>query len=152
MILEIISFMGKLSFLGDKYNSIDFGSEWWMFSYIQLVLLCDSEGPENKNYILGSLLISIDKFFSDSIVVNDFQEALLKSGTRACGKSLGLPLSISMAFLVQMVWSSALFPSMRDMGDFGSLMKQSPLNGYLNLLMLKKYLGAFYSQNVATLV
>ena len=118
--------------------------------YIQLVLLCDSEGPENKNYILGSLLISIDKFFSDSIVVNDFQEALLKSGTRAYGKSLGLPLSISMAFLVQMVWSSALFPSMRDMGDFGSLMKQSPLNGYLNLLMLKKYLGAFYSQNVAT--
>ena len=78
MILEIISFMGKLSFLGDKYNSIDFGSEWWMFSYIQLVLLCDSEGPENKNYILGSLLISIDKFFSDSIMVNDFREGSSK--------------------------------------------------------------------------
>ena len=74
-----------------------------------------------------------------------FERALLKLGTSASGKLLGLPLLISMVFLVQMVLNSGWSPSMIKTGIFGSLMKQSSLNGNPSMLMSKKYSRCFCS-------
>ena len=81
-----------------------------------------------------------------------FVRLLLKLGTDASEKLLGLPLLISMAFLVQMVLSFGCPPSTVEMGVFGSLIKQSLEKGYPSLLMSNKYSKCFCSQNTATLV
>ena len=45
-----------------------------MSNYVQLILLCSSESPENKNCVLGSLLVFAGKFISDLVIVNNFRE------------------------------------------------------------------------------
>ena len=76
--LEIIIFVGELSFVDDKYDLINFGSDWWIFSYIQLVLLYGGEYLQNKNCMVSFLLMSVGEFFSDSIVVDNFCEGSSK--------------------------------------------------------------------------
>ena len=53
-----------------------------MSNRVQLVLLCGGESPENKNCVLGSLLIFTSKFTSDLIVVNNFQEGFSEIGDK----------------------------------------------------------------------
>ena len=74
---------------------------------------------------------------------------LLRSVTNVHRKLLGLPLSMSIVFLVQRMVSLEL-PTV-ETGVLGSLMKQSPGKGNPSLLMRsKKYLLYCCSLNVAT--
>ena len=83
----MISFVGELSSPNDKYDSVNFCSDWGRVRCFQCVFLGGGrECPVNEDHVMGSALLVLDKFCSDPVRVNISCNGSSEIGDNGCGE------------------------------------------------------------------